>query len=160
MPRSPQTFGYTIDNLTLSCTSAELPMTQPPVDPTGQPDSSWDDDLPDPVEPAEDDLCGWWPDDDCGPPVDVDAWLAKLSPAQREAVFEGGAAVVREADSETKTESECSGFGDGGPLDELLPGPILAAFSQDVIDSGFAPLSDDELVGVLRAARRLSSWQA
>ncbi len=55
-------------------------MTQPPVDPTGQPDSSWDDDLPDPVEPAEDDLCGWWPGDDCGPPVDVDAWLAKLSP--------------------------------------------------------------------------------
>ncbi len=135
-------------------------MTQPPVDPTGQPDSSWDDDLPDPVEPAEDDLCGWWPGDDCGPPVDVDAWLAKLSPAQREAVFEGGVAVVREADFQTRTESECSGFGDGGPLDELLPGPILAAFSQDVIDSGFAPLSDDELVGVLRAARRLSSWQA
>ncbi len=134
-------------------------MTQPPVDPTGQPGSGWDDDLPDPVEPTEGELYGWWPDeDDPGPPADVDEWLAKLSPAQREAVLEGGFEVVSEARRET--ENECTGFGGGGPLDEMLPGPVLAAFSQNAIDSGFAPLSDDELVGVLRATRRLSSWQA
>src|SRR5258707_3528773 len=108
-------------------------MTQPPVDPTGQPDSSWDDDLPDPVEPAEDDLWGWWPGDDCGPPVDVDAWLAKLSPAQRDAVFEGGAAVVREDDSETKTESECSVFVVAVALDELRAGPSMPAVPQSRI---------------------------
>src|SRR5260221_6145 len=159
MPGFHRTSSYTIDNYRVSCTSAKLPMTQPPVDPTGQPGSGWDDDLPDPVEPTEGELYGWWPDeDDPGPPADVDEWLAKLSPAQREAVLEGGFEVVSEARRET--ENECTGFGGGGPLDEMLPGPVLAAFSQNAIDSGFAPLSDDELVGVLRAARRLSSWQA
>ena len=53
-----------------------------------------------------------------------------------------------------------SGFADGGLLDGLEPGPALAGFSQGVLDDGFAGLSDDELVGVLRASRRLSSWQA
>src|SRR5258708_19262394 len=91
MPGFHRTSSYTIDNYRVSCASAELPMTQPPVGPTGQPGSGWDDDLPDPVEPTEGELYGWWPDeDDPGPPADVDEWLAKLSPAHREARLEGG----------------------------------------------------------------------
>ena len=53
-----------------------------------------------------------------------------------------------------------TGFGDGGPLDLLEPGPALARFAddahQDLDDHG--RLDDDSLIGVLRAWRRLVSW--
>ncbi|HVB46439.1 MAG TPA: hypothetical protein VNF47_27530 [Streptosporangiaceae bacterium] len=51
-------------------------------------------------------------------------------------------------------------FAAGEALDLLAPGPVLAGFAADACDSGLARLSDDELVGLLCAARRLSSWQA
>jgi len=49
-------------------------------------------------------------------------------------------------------------FEAGGVADGLPPGPVLAGFAADVWDSGLARVSDDELIGVLRAARRLTSW--
>jgi len=52
------------------------------------------------------------------------------------------------------------GFAEGGVLDGLGPGPALAGFSQGAVDEGLGGLSDDELVGVLRASGRLSAWQA
>jgi hypothetical protein len=52
------------------------------------------------------------------------------------------------------------GFADDGPLNSLAPGPVLAGFTADVFEGGLGELSDDELVGVLLATRRLSSWQA
>ena len=51
------------------------------------------------------------------------------------------------------------GFAAGGLLDSLIPGPVLAGFTADAFEHGVGKLSDDELVGVLLAARRLSSWQ-
>jgi hypothetical protein len=51
------------------------------------------------------------------------------------------------------------GFGGGGVLDQLGPGPALAGFSQGALDEGLGGLSDDELAGVLRASRRLAAWQ-
>ncbi len=45
-------------------------------------------------------------------------------------------------------------------LDTLPPDPVLAQFAADAVDDGLGKLSDDELVGLLCAARRLSSWQA
>jgi hypothetical protein len=51
------------------------------------------------------------------------------------------------------------GFAAGGPLDQLIPGPGLAGFITGALDRDLAGLSDDELVGVLLAARRVSSWQ-
>src|SRR5262249_10213580 len=51
------------------------------------------------------------------------------------------------------------GFADGGMLDQLGPGPALAGFSQGALDEGLGALSDDELVGLLRASRRLAAWQ-
>jgi hypothetical protein len=138
-------------------------MTQPPVgppgdnDPAGQPGAGSSGGLADPIEPAGDEICAGWADEDPGPWVDVDAWLAKLSAAQREAVFEGGYA----GDYETGwAESERTGSGVGGPLEEMPPGPVLAALSQNAADSGLASLADDELVGLVRASRRLASWQA
>ena len=53
-----------------------------------------------------------------------------------------------------------TGFAAGGPLDVMLPGPDLAWHLGQARQLGLAALSDDELIGVLGSARRLSSWQA
>ncbi|HEY7431667.1 MAG TPA: HNH endonuclease signature motif containing protein [Streptosporangiaceae bacterium] len=52
------------------------------------------------------------------------------------------------------------GFASGGVCDTLRPGPVLAGLAARAWDDGPARLSDDELIGVLRAARRLTSWAA
>ncbi len=51
-------------------------------------------------------------------------------------------------------------FAAGGVADELLPGPRLAGFLADARAIGLGRLTDDELIGVMRAARRLASWSA
>jgi hypothetical protein len=53
-----------------------------------------------------------------------------------------------------------TGFAAGGPLDGMLPGPDLAWHAGQARQAGLGTLSDDELIGVLGSARRLSSWQA
>jgi len=53
-----------------------------------------------------------------------------------------------------------TGFAAGGPLDVMLPGPDLAWHIGQARQRGLGTLSDDELCGVIIAARRLSSWQA
>ncbi len=103
-------------------------------------------------EPSDAELAGCWPDPFAGPPDDGDAWVDGLSPAQLDAIFGTAGDEV--------TEEEVASFAAGGPLDVLPPGPVLAAMSQDVAGAGLRRLSDDELAGVLRASRRLSSWQA
>lgn len=136
-------------------------MNQPPVGPPSGPAPSagqdWPDDGPERDEPTEAELYGLRPDPFAGPPGDGDAWLAELSAAELEAIFGEGADEGQEA---AGAGASGSGFAAGGWLDVLGPGPVLSAFSQDVIDSGLGSLSDDELVGMLRAARRLCSWQA
>jgi hypothetical protein len=49
------------------------------------------------------------------------------------------------------------GFADGGALDTLPAGPPLAAFTNDAC-TDLNTLPGDQLIGVLRAARRLTSW--
>ncbi len=53
-----------------------------------------------------------------------------------------------------------TGFAAGGPLDVMLPGPELAWHIGQARQRGLNAFSDDELIGVLGAARRLGSWQA
>jgi len=53
-----------------------------------------------------------------------------------------------------------TGFTAGGPLDVMLPGPDLARHIGQARQRGLGALSDDELCGLIGAARRLSSWQA
>jgi len=54
-----------------------------------------------------------------------------------------------------------SGFGSGDDLDELGPGPALAGLADTATRPGrIADLDDDELIGALRAWRRLESWSA
>jgi len=53
-----------------------------------------------------------------------------------------------------------AGFADGGVLDGLAPDPVLARFAWDACEAGVGSLSDDELVGLLLASRRLESQHA
>ena len=53
-----------------------------------------------------------------------------------------------------------TGFRAGGPLDAMLPGADLAWHLGIARQRGLGALSDDELIGVLAAARRVQSWQA
>ncbi len=51
------------------------------------------------------------------------------------------------------------GFQDGGPADVMPPCSVLAELTGQALDR-MGELTDDELVGVMRAARRVQSWQA
>jgi hypothetical protein len=51
------------------------------------------------------------------------------------------------------------GFEAGGPADLMAPCSVLAELTGQALEAGFSRLSDDELIGVLRAARRVVSWQ-
>ena len=75
---------------------------------------------------------------------------AEASPAAPEALAAGFTHRVRGAVG--------SGFAGGGTFDRLAPGPDLADFTADAWDRELTGLSDDELVGVLCAWRRLASW--
>jgi hypothetical protein len=117
------------------------------------------------LTPPDDwELCGLVPDPRCGPPDGEDAWLADL-PA--ELLFEYLAATgdppCREAivaGRLPRQPGDGCGFAAGGAADELPPGPVLAGLADDAWAAGLGRLSDDELIGVLRAARRLASWSA
>src|SRR5215471_19679099 len=52
------------------------------------------------------------------------------------------------------------GFAAGGTADNVPPGPVLAGLAAGAWAAGLGRLSDDELIGVLRASRRLASWAA
>ena len=110
-------------------------MTDEPAEaqPEGLGLDEWDG--PEPEEPTDAELLGLWPDPFAGPPDD--GWPFELS-----------------------TPAPDRGFAAGGPLDVLAPDEILAAVTAQACERGLDRLSDDELVGLLRAARRLSSWQA
>ncbi|HET9899110.1 MAG TPA: DUF222 domain-containing protein [Streptosporangiaceae bacterium] len=137
------------------------------ISPAGQPPGDWDG--PEPHEPSDAELLGAWPDPFAGPPDGADAWLADLSVpelerlAERWAAENGAGIDVIGAGFTHATSGDAAGavgFAAGGALDVMAPDPVLAGFASDAFESGLAGLSDDELVGVLCAARRLSSWQA
>ena len=53
-----------------------------------------------------------------------------------------------------------AGFEAGGPADVMGPCSVLAELTGQTLERGLGRLTDDEVVGVLRAARRLVSWQS
>ena len=50
------------------------------------------------------------------------------------------------------------GFGSGQPFDVARPGPALAGAADRVHTGALRRVSDEELTGMIRAWRRLSSW--
>jgi hypothetical protein len=104
------------------------------------------------VPPTEEELCGLPPDPycglpadpPCGPPDGDDAWATDV-PADLLLPAGGGLGA---------------GFTAGGAADDLRPGMALAGLASDAWLAGLDRLTDDELIGVLRAWRRLASWTA
>ena len=85
-------------------------------------------------------------DDDLGDDDGVDAdslWGTRDAPGPGEA---GGQAPGP------------AGFGSGQPFDVLRPGPVLAGAADRVHTGALRRVSDEELTGMIRAWRRLSSW--
>src|SRR6266567_353306 len=100
-----------------------------------------------------------------GLPEGADAWLARVASPVADAYLAGrqpppGAREVLAAGFTHKDhEPGARGFAAGGPLDVMEPGPVLAGFAGDA-GGGLNALSDDELVGLMGAARRLASRAA
>jgi hypothetical protein len=116
-----------------------------------EPGSPWDG--PEPEEPTDAELFGLWPDPFAGPPEDADAWLGDRAGV-------GLGVVARSWAAAHPADLGQAGFESGGPLDVLPPDPVLAFVAAGAYDGGLDGLTDDALVGLLGAARRLSSWQA
>jgi hypothetical protein len=74
----------------------------------------------------------------------------------------GGPWDVRDAPEPQDTEEQGSapgwGFGSDKPLDVLRPGPALAGMADRVHIGALRLVSDDELTGMIKAWRRLTSW--
>jgi hypothetical protein len=109
----------------------------------------WEDPWWEPSEhvPSDAELAGAWPDPFAGPP-DYQTWLLGREQAEDE-----------DEDVTPEGKATTASFADGGPAEAMTPDCALAALSQDAMDAGLGRLSEDELIGVLRTARRLSSWQ-
>ncbi len=114
------------------------------------------------IVPDEEELAGLAPDPASDPPDGVHGWLAEL---RGPLIDEYLAATTETAGPEMpriglrgRAAGESAGFAAGGPADLGPPGPVLAGFVASAHTAGLGRLTDDELAGVIRAGRRLSSW--
>ena len=113
--------------------------------------------------PPWDEACGG-PDIDpySGPPDGADAWAADV-PSDLLLDCPGAVepAPVCEVLPTGLVSRECgsgTGFAAGGVADGLAPCVALAGLTNDLCAAGLGQITDDELIGVLRAWRRLTSW--
>jgi len=111
--------------------------------------------------PSEAELAGLAPDPLAGPPDGALGWLADLPGPLLDEYTE---ATARPAGPEpiaagwwSRTAGDGGGFAAGGMADDLPPGPVLAGLTADRHAAGLGRLTDDEVIGVLRAARRLET---
>jgi hypothetical protein len=116
------------------------------------------------VVPSEAELNGLAPDPLAGPPEGALGWLADLpGPLLDEyvrATTEPAGPEPIKAGWWSRAAGDGGGFAAGGMADHLPPGPVLAGLTADGHAAGLGRLTDDELIGVLLAARRLASWSA
>lgn len=96
---------------------------------------------------------------------EADAWLAGLSSDPLDAVRDDAwepsaseASGVWPAGLWPRDAGDGAGFAAGGVADTLPPGVVLAGLADRAWTDGLAKLSDDELIGVMRAWHRLTSW--
>ena len=98
-----------------------------------------------------------------GDPGDDDDWDRDLGwepQGDLSALAEPAAPEALDAGFTHRYGGTGTGFCAGGPVDLMRPGPGLAWHAGQARQAGLGILSDDELIGVLGAARRLASWQA
>jgi uncharacterized protein DUF222 len=102
-----------------------------------------------------------WPEDDWDPEAAMAARIAAVDAGRYEVPPEGavqGLFVCLPAE-----DTDVAGFAQDGAMDTSLPGPLLAAAVHAITGEdgqGLAVLSDDQLIGVIGAARRLESRSA
>ena len=112
--------------------------------------------------PAEEERPGLDFDPDSVPPHGLHPWLADLSaPSFDEclaATADATGPKMSQAGRRDRDRGGAPGFAAGEPADLLSPGAALAGFAEDARAAGLSRLTDDELAGVIRAGRRLSSW--
>ena len=111
--------------------------------------------------PAEEERLGPALDPDGAPADGLHAWLADLpGPLLDEylAVTAESAPQGLRAGLGGCATHPGAGFAADGVADLLSPGPVLAGLAEDAHAAGLGRLTDDELAGVIRAGRQLSSW--
>jgi hypothetical protein len=122
-----------------------------------------------PPEPAAPDPEAWdaeaWDPEAWDPEAwDPEAWDPEAwdPEAERHGVgcAEGRRREALQAGPLRPADGDGGWFAAGGVADGLLPGPRLAEFMTDARAIGLGRLTDDELIGLMRAARRLASWSA
>jgi ribosomal protein L12E/L44/L45/RPP1/RPP2 len=95
------------------------------------------------------------------PPDGEDAWLADLATPVLNALPDPDRRRVRRepwpAGFTHRAGGSGAGFAAGGLLDQMEPGPELAAFADDAWQRGLSALTDGELCGLICAQRRLAS---
>jgi hypothetical protein len=115
---------------------------------------------PEPEMP--DDLARDWPelaDAELADWEPADAGLADWEPADP-GLPEAADREVLKAGRWDRARGDGGGIAAGGLADAVPPGPVLAGFASDAWAAGLDRLTDDELIGVMRAARRMTSWAA
>jgi len=88
--------------------------------------------------------------------VDMPAARPPSEPRVKDVI---GAGFTHRADSRF-AEAYAGAFEAGGRVDLMAPCSVLAELTGQALDADMRRLTDDELVGVMRAARRVASWQA
>ncbi|MGH3256879.1 MAG: DUF222 domain-containing protein [Streptosporangiaceae bacterium] len=102
-----------------------------------------------------------WPGDDWDPEAAMNARIAAVDAGRYEVPLEGavqGLFVCLPAE-----DTDVAGFAQDGAMETTLPGPLLAAAVHAITGEGgegLAALSDDQLIGVIGAARRLEARTA
>src|SRR6185437_13539011 len=128
------------------------PSDEPKPQDPAEAEPGWLSDGSEPREPTDAELFGLWPDPFAGPPDDPDVRRDLAGPCL------SVVAVSRPAPH--PADLGTADFGSGGLLDLLPADPWLAFAAAGAYDQGLDSMSDDALVGLLGAARRLCSWQA
>ena len=128
--------------------------------------ADWNDALPDwdAAPPTEEELCGLAPDPYCDPPDGAAFWAAEVPADLRfPCLTATEPALVRQAwpgGILSPDAGRDAAFAAGGVADGLPPGVALAGFVSDIWAAGLDQITDDQLIGVLQAWRRLTSWTA
>jgi hypothetical protein len=112
--------------------------------------------------PADQELFGLAPDPASDPPDGPDAWLSDLTEPERDAYLAATQLLSQQrvfaAGFLPRDVGVGAGFAAGGVLDRLPAGPVLGQFAADAWAQGLAGATDEELIRVLTAWRRLTSW--